>query len=165
MQSRQLLTLTVGVLLSLAISSAAAVERWWGVAAGADYSNFDPMGVVSLETGMWPDHKKFGYQAYLEYADPSCDDSMWTAGGEAIWRYKRVYFGMGLAMSDERLCGGRAGTKWNFSLSAGFRISKHFDIQYRHRSHGDDFGIEDDKENEGVNLIELRWRTKWGSGD
>ena len=163
MQLRTVSALIVTALLSLALPAAHAAERWWGVAVGADYSNFAPMGVVSLETGIWPDHKKFGYQAYVEYADPSCDDSMWTLGGEATWRYKRLYFGFGLALSDERLCDGRAGTKWNFSLSAGFRISKHVDIQWRHRSHGDDFGIDKDKPNEGVNLFQLRWRTRWGS--
>jgi hypothetical protein len=162
MHRRQLLALTVGALLSLALSSAAAVERWWGVAVGADFRNFDPMGTVSVETGIWPDNKKFGYQAYLEYADPNCDDSMWTLGGEAVWRYKRLYFGLGLSLSDKRLCG-LSGTKWHFSTAAGFRISKHFDIQWRHRSHGADFGIAEDTPNDGVNLIQLRWRTKWTS--
>ncbi len=152
-------------MLLVVLPSAGAGERWWGVAVGADYRNFDPMGAVSVETGIWPKHKKFGYQAYLEYADPNCDDSMWTVGGEAVWRYKRWYFGLGLALSDERLCGGRAGTKLNFSTAVGFRISKHFDIQWRHRSHGEDLGIKDDESNEGVNLIQVRWRTKWGSGD
>lgn len=148
----------------LALPSAAAVERWWGVSVGADYRNFDPMGAVSVETGIWPEDKKFGYQAYLEYADPNCDDSMWSVGGEAVWRYKRFYLGIGLSLSDERLCD-RSGTKWHFSTAVGYHISKHFDIQWRHRSHGADLGIADNTPNEGVNLIQLRWRTNWGWGD
>lgn len=164
MPIRYVLALTLGALLALALPAAGAGERWWGVSVGADFRNFDPMGAVAVETGMWPQDKKFGYQAYLEFADPNCDDSMWTLGGEAVWRYKRVYFGLGLSLSDEELCD-RSGTKWHFTTAVGFRISKHFDIQWRHRSHGSDFGIADDKPNEGVNLIELRWRTKWGSGD
>ncbi len=161
MHTRHFLVLTLSALLSLALPSAGAVERWWGVAIGADFRNFDPMPAVSLETGLWPDDKKFGYQAYLEYADPNCDDSMWTLGAEALWRYKRLYFGLGLAMSDERLCG-LSGTKWHFSTAVGYRINEHLDVQWRHRSHGADLGIEEDEPNDGVNLIQLRWRTKWG---
>ena len=137
-----------------------AAERWWGVALGADFVNFDPMGVVSLEAGRWPEKKKFGYQAYLEYADPSCDSTMWTVAGEALWRLNRLYVAGGLAYSDEKLCG-KQGTQLNFSITIGARITKHLDLQWRHRSHGSALGIEDDEKNDGVNLIELRWYTNW----
>ena len=154
------LALTLSVVLAFASLPATAGERWWGVAVGADYINFDPMPVVSLETGMWPENKKFGYQAYLEYADPSCDNTLWTVAGEALWRLHRMYFGGGLGLSNERLCD-EAGTKWNFSLVIGGRITKHLDFQWRHRSHGSDLGIDENTSNVGVNLIELRWHTNW----
>ena len=150
------------MILSLAVPTANAVERWWGVSIGADFNNFDPMPVISLETGLWPDNKKFGYQAYLEYGDPPCDGALWTIGSEAVFRYKKVYGGVGLALSNQRLCG-LAGTQLNFSTVLGLRINKNWDIQWRHRSHGSDFGISEDSPNDGVNLIELRWHTKWGS--
>jgi hypothetical protein len=160
MRIRHSLALTLCVTLSLAWWPALASERWWGVAVGADFRNFDPMPVASLETGMWPQNKKFGYQAYLEYADPSCDNTLWTVGGEALWRLHRVYVSGGLALSNETLCN-TAGTKWNFSLAVGGRITKHLDLQWRHRSHGSDLGIDENTSNVGVNLIELRWRTNW----
>lgn len=159
MGARQLIALVFGSVLLLATAPTRAGEQWYGLAVGADFVNFDPMLAVSLETGLWPDNKKFGYQAYLEYADPSCDDSMWTIGAEAIWRLKKFYGGIGLALSDERLCD-RAGTKWNFSVGVGLRINKRFDVQWRHRSHGKDLGIRDGTPNDGVNLIQFRWRFK-----
>jgi hypothetical protein len=157
---RVFLCLSFVIVVSLHAPATGASERWWGVAVGADYVNFDPMPVVSLATGLWPEDKKFGYQAYLEYADPSCDNTLWTVAGEALWRLHRFYFGGGLALSNERLCD-QAGTKWNFSLAIGARITKHLDVQWRHRSHGSDLGIDDGTSNVGINLIELRWRTNW----
>lgn len=148
------------ILVALDAPTTGAAERWWGVSVGTDYANFSPMPVASLETGLWPEDKKFGYQAYLEYANPSCDNTMWTVGAEALWRLHRFYFGGGLALSDERLCD-RQGTKWHFSLAFGARITKHLDVQWRHRSHGSDLGISENTPNAGVNLIELRWRTNW----
>jgi hypothetical protein len=160
MRMRHLLALALNVTLAFISLSALAAERWWGVAVGADYVNFDPMPVVSLETGRWPEDKKFGYQAYVEYGNPSCDNALWTVAGEALWRLHKMYFAGGLALSNEELCD-RAGTKLNFSLTIGGRITKHLDLQWRHRSHGSDFGIEDNKPNDGINLIELRWHTNW----
>lgn len=154
------LALTLSVMVVFITPPAPAGERWWGVAVGGDFVNFDPMPVVSLDTGLWPEDKKFGYQAYLEYADPNCDNTMWTVGAEAVWRLHRFYFGGGLALSNEELCD-RQGTKWHFSFAIGARITKHLDIQWRHRSHGADLGISENTPNEGVNLIELRWRTNW----
>jgi hypothetical protein len=150
--------------LSVALTTlpAAAAEPWLGGAYGRDVINFDPMGAISFEGGMWPENKQWGFQGYLEFADPSCDDDMWTVGIEPIWRYKRFYAGIGLALSDERLCD-LQGTKWLFSIPVGFRISKHIDIQWRHRSHGKDFGIRADTPNDGVNLIQIRVSTRIGS--
>ncbi|MFQ6021858.1 MAG: hypothetical protein ACE5NW_03980 [Acidiferrobacterales bacterium] len=144
-------------LFILEVRHAHAAEWWLGGAIGADYNNFDPMETLSFEGGLWPDNKKWGFQYYLEFADPSCDDEMWTVGTEPLWRFKKLYGGVGLALSDERLCD-RAGTKWNFSIVLGMRVTKHFDVQWRHRSHGDDLGIRTNTPNEGVNLIQLRWR-------
>ncbi|MFQ5995059.1 MAG: hypothetical protein ACE5K1_08175 [Acidiferrobacterales bacterium] len=148
-----LLALTLG--LASAWASAHAGQTWLGGAYGRDINNFDPMGAVSVEVGMWPQSKKFGFQAYLEYADPRCNSPAWTIGGEAIWRYKKFYAGLGLALTDTRLCD-IAGTKWNFTIPVGFRITDHIDVQWRHRSHGDDLGIRSDTPNSGVNLIQIR---------
>lgn len=150
--------LTLPSSVSLGVKHAHGAERWLGAGVGADFSNFDPMGTVSFEWGLWPKHKKVGYQAYVEYANASCDDPMWTVGAEAIWRFtKKLYGGAGLALSDERLCD-RAGTKWNFTTALGMRVSKRVDIQWRHRSHGDDLGIRKNTPNDGVNLIQIRVR-------
>lgn len=141
---------------------ASAAEPWVGGAYGRDFLNFDPMGVVSFEAGMWPKDKKFGFQGYVEYANPSCDGEMWTVGIEPIWRYKKFYAGLGLALSEKRLCN-LQGTNWTFSIPVGFRINEHVDIQWRHRSHGSDFGIQSNSPNDGVNLIEVRIYTRIGS--
>ncbi|NIO40750.1 MAG: hypothetical protein GTO41_11565, partial [Burkholderiales bacterium] len=133
------------------------LEPLFAGAYGPDFNNFDRMETISFEGGLWPEHKNWGFQSYVEYADPSCDDEMWTIGAEPIWRYKTFYTGFGLALSDERLCN-LAGTKWNFSITLGLRISKRFDIQWRHRSHGADLGILEDTPNLGINLIQLRVR-------
>ncbi len=139
------------------LGDAGGVEPWFGVSVGTDLVNFDPMPTLSLDSGLWPDDKKFGYQAYLEFADPACDDEMWTIGAESIFRLGRFYGGIGLSLSDERLCD-RAGTKWNFSIAVGMRISERLDVQWRHRSHGEDLGIRENTSNDGVNLVQLRWR-------
>ncbi|MEE8266432.1 MAG: hypothetical protein V3R62_08795 [Acidiferrobacterales bacterium] len=158
----ELFGLIFAVSLALTPLPAAAAEPWLGGAYGRDVNNFDPMGAISFEGGMWPKNKQFGFQGYLEFADPACDDDMWTVGIEPIWRYKRFYAGIGLALSDERLCG-LQGIKWSFSMPLGFRISKHIDVQWRHRSHGADFGIRADTPNKGVNLIQIRVYTRIGS--
>jgi hypothetical protein len=152
------------VSLSIPTNPAHAAEPWIGGAYGRDFNNFDPMGTISLEGGMWPANKKWGYQAYFEYADPFCDDEMWTIGAEPIWRYKKFFGGIGLALSDERLCD-LQGTKWHFSIAAGFRISRYIDVQWRHRSHGSDFEIRKDTPNGGVNLIQFRVSTRIGSAN
>ncbi len=156
------LALPLGVALALFTATASAAtsggEHWFGATIGADFSNYDPMGTISLDIGLWPQDKRFGYEAYLEFADPHCGEEMWTVAGEPVFRFWRLYAGIGLALSDERLCEGRAGTKWNFSIVLGMRVSKRLDVQWRHRSHGADLGIREDTPNEGVNLLQLRWR-------
>lgn len=153
-----LIGMAMALLMGVASTAVWGGERWLGAAIGADFSNYDPMGTVSVEMGLWPNNKGVGYQAYLEFADPGCGEEMWTIAGEPVFRFWRLYTGIGLSMSDERLCDGRAGTKWNFSVVLGMRVSKRLDVQWRHRSHGDDLGIREDTPNEGVNLIQLRWR-------
>lgn len=149
--------IALALLTGVASAEAWGGERWLGAAIGADFSNFDPMGTASVDIGLWPEHMRFGYQAYLEVADPNCDDQMWTIGAEPVFRFKKLYAGIGLALSDERLCE-RAGTKWNFSIAVGMRVTKRLDVQWRHRSHGDELGIRENTPNKGVNLIQVRWR-------
>jgi hypothetical protein len=139
-------------------SGARGAESWLGVSAGADFVNYSPMSAFSFEGGLWPEHKHFGYQAYVEYADASCDNPMWTIGAEPILRLHRVYGGVGLAYSNRKLCHGELDSYLNFSIGIGVRVSKRVDIQWRHRSHGADLGIEHDKSNDGVNLLEVRVR-------
>jgi len=157
---KNLLCLVLVLLAVLEAPAPVAGERWWGASAGSDISNFDPMLLATVQMGEWRDDGKVGYRVLAEYADPFCDNTLWTADGQVLRKWRSFYIGGGMALSNRRLCG-KAGTKWNFSLGMGAILSKNLSLSWRHRSHASDFGFAPNSPNKGVNIFELVWHTSW----
>ena len=97
--------------------------------------------------------KPWGFNAYL---GRTVNPDVWAIGAEPTYRWKRMTFGLGLAMLDKTTY--VSGTKWNFSLTACGEITSIFDICLRHWSHGAWLGIEEDKSNGGWNILMVRFK-------
>ena len=146
-------------------------QPWMGVSVGKDIYHLDNdsgerFRALTFSGGLFPEAKKgFGFITYLEYADMEenkneINGHMWTIGFEPIWKYKNFYAGLGLSMSEKKTPS--TGTKWNFSIPIGFRFDLEkenlfIDVNFRHRSHGSAFGIQENRSNSGLNLLNLQF--------
>ncbi len=135
---------------------------WWtGASVGVDI-NGDYVA-TTLSAGLFPRTTtlSWGVQSYLEagryyYGDKGTGNSF-TVGIEPVLTWKNFYFGLGLSLGNTTP---NLGTVWNFSSVGGYRYkindSWTVDASIRHRSHAARIGIEDDKPNRGVTLVNLQ---------
>ena len=118
-------------------------------------------GIIS--GGLFPRETGFGFQAYLEGTklnDPKDDSMVYTLGIEPVIKWKWLYLGTGVAVSNRKTK--FSGTLWNFSGSLGARYKPKkknwfLDLSVRHRSHCEACGIEEDKINSGMTSVNLQF--------
>ncbi len=140
---------------------------WIGGSVGKDVMHLNDAGehfnALTVSLGSFPKGKRgFGFISYLEYSDfqdESQTGNGWTIGFEPIWKYKIFYAGLGLSLSDDYTS--VTGTRWNFSIPVGVRFdlkrNKFIDANARHRSHGSRLGIQEGRDNNGLNILGLQF--------
>jgi len=139
-------------------------ERAWSLGAGVGADLNGDYGAITISGDWLPTAEGFGtgVNTYLEAGQYRYDGqtgSAVTIGAEPVlvWnsnRYGTFRIGMGLSLGNTTP---NLGTIWNFSSFGGWRkdISEdwYIDASIRHRSHAARLGLQDDKANGGVTLL------------
>lgn len=134
---------------------------WWtGASVGADING--DYAAVTITRGLFSKSTNLdvGIQGYAELGGYNYDEGSGvsaTIGIEPVLTWKNFYVGLGLSLGNTTP---NLGTVWNFSSVGGYRYkindSWSVDAALRHRSHAARAGIEKDKANGGVTIVNLQ---------
>jgi hypothetical protein len=134
--------------------------KWVSLGYSQDIREPGTRGLV-FSGGLFPEETGFGFQAYLETTKldmPDDTDMVHTAAVESILKWKWIYGGMGVAISDRTTA--VSGTYWNFTNTLGVRYMGDddwfLDFNIRHRSHAGAI-FQGDKENAGMTAVNLQF--------
>jgi len=166
MQMKLSLAILVFALMALLIAlNCNAQERtpYFGSSYGAEVLHQSGSDLLIFEGGLQgvAGHKyqwrRVGWRAYLGGSNnvPDLGSDMYVGGAEATYTLGRWTLGYGGVYLDNRTARAN-GTKLNFSLSAFYCLNEYLDVGGLHWSHGAKFGIMEDVNNQGWNMVMFR---------
>lgn len=153
----------------VSVSADGVLSEWWNapkyswVAGGYSQSVQTPgERGLTITGGQFPKETGFGYLGFLEGTkldDPDDDGMVYTLGAEGVFKWKWVYVGLGMSVSDRTTA--VSGTLWNFRERLGLRYKPagqdwFVDGSIAHSSHCARCGIEEDKVNTGMTSVILQ---------
>jgi len=135
--------------------------KWVSLGYSQDIQETGTRGFL-LSGGLFPEETGFGFQSYVEGTKldmPTDNKMVYTLAVESILKWKWLYAGAGVGVSDRKTA--VSGTLWNFSGTLGARYKPKkknwfLDFNVRHRSHAERI-FNTGSENSGMTSVNFQW--------